>query len=132
MGRGKEQEIKKISEQDFIELVRKGIKGILDQGKPAKTEIGKCKYLTDTGLKCIVGHMMPDDKTRRSADNTHMTGIGFLYQDKTIPWVKQFDSNQFHVLAGLQNIHDYQPKDTLLPDFEQEANSILDNYINKS
>jgi len=125
------EQVKKISEQDFIELVRKGIKGILDQGKPAKSLLGACFYLTDTGLKCIVGQMMPDDKTRISSDSVGgYSGILSIWEGKLSPWVERFSRVQIQVLYELQGLHDDQPADALDSDFEKRANNILDEYIN--
>ena len=95
----------------FIELVREAIDKLEAQGEPSLGPNG-CAYLNHEGRCCVVGFMMPDDETRRQADDRGPdedlpTNIYALAIERELPWTKQFDAEQLSILASLQNIHDY-------------------------
>ncbi|OZB41026.1 MAG: hypothetical protein B7X50_07965 [Alishewanella sp. 34-51-39] len=94
----------------FIELVRGAIDKLEVQGEPSYGDKGYA-YLDPHGRCCIVGFMMPDDETRRQADDrgpddSLPTNIYALAIDRELPWAKQFDAEQLSVLISLQDIHD--------------------------
>lgn len=94
----------------FIELVRGAIDRLEKQGEPSYGYYG-CAYLDPHGRCCVVGFMMPDDETRRQADDrgpdgSLPTNIYALANDRELPWAKQFDAEQLHLLVTLQDIHD--------------------------
>lgn len=43
-------------------------RGVIEQGGPAMNMEATCQYLNEDGLKCGVGHLLPDDKTRKDWD----------------------------------------------------------------
>ena len=43
------------------EIFDKGVAGILEQGKPAMTEMIGCRYRTPDGLACLIGQCIPDE-----------------------------------------------------------------------
>jgi len=77
-----------MNEQDFEVLVRSAIDKVVEQGALGKSEVGGCKYTSNNvgsgeEICCPVGHMMPNEDTRRLADGWHdggSTGIASLHQ----------------------------------------------------
>lgn len=94
----------------FIELVHGAIDKLEAQGEPSYGPKG-CAYLDPNGRCCVVGFMMPDDETRRQADDRGPddalpTNIYALAIERGLPWAKQFEEEQLHLLITLQDIHD--------------------------
>lgn len=96
-----------MTELDFIKMVEDGVAKVLAQGEPSMDEHADCCYLNDKGLCCVVGHMMPDDKTRRLADSRQNgSNILSLYDWNEFIWTDQFAEKQIQLLSDLQNVHD--------------------------
>lgn len=90
---------------EFIKLVELAINRLEAQGRFSRKEVSnKCLYLNN-GDCCVVGHMMPDDQTRISADNLEETSVWYLY-DIGFPWATQFNKKQIDHLVTLQSFHD--------------------------
>jgi hypothetical protein len=93
--------------EKFKAMCLQAIAKLEAQGVPSKKG-GKCLYLASPGVCCIVGHMMPDDETRKAADrniNNGGTSVASLYE-QGFEWVQQFDKEQLNLLTMLQHIHD--------------------------
>ena len=94
----------------FKELVLGAIDKLEKQGVPSKVNYGKinygCFYLNkENNHCCIVGHMMPDDETRVSADSIGVGSISDLWECD-FEWALQFHLDQIIVLSKLQELHD--------------------------
>ena len=90
---------------EFKELVLGAIDKLEKQGVPSKMGEG-CFYLDKKkGHCCIVGHMMPDDETRKAADDMPNGAIYTLWEDE-FEWALQFHLHQLEVLSELQKLHD--------------------------
>ena len=91
---------------EFKELVLGAIDKLEKQGVPSQNNDGDCYYLNkENNHCCIVGHMMPDDETRVSADSMESGAIDDLWNDN-FEWVLQFHLEQLEVLSKLQHLHD--------------------------
>ena len=90
---------------EFIKLVESAVNKLEAQGAFSRGNFNnRCYYLRDDRC-CIVGHMMPDDQTRVSADDCDDTSIVYLY-DHDFPWATQFNYKQIEQLEVLQSLHD--------------------------
>lgn len=94
----------------FLKLVREAIDKLEAQGEPSYGPKG-CAYLDPHGRCCVVGYMMPDDETRRQADDRgpddhQPTNIYALAIERELPWAMQFEDEQLHLLITLQDLHD--------------------------
>lgn len=90
---------------EFIKLVGSAINKLETQGRFSRREdSNRCLYLNN-GDCCVVGHMMPDDQTRTSADDFAQTSIVYLYEHE-FPWATQFNYKQIQCLETLQTFHD--------------------------
>ena len=108
MDNREEKLMKKLSDNEFVNMVGSAIDKLEKQGTFSRVDIGSgCMYQNSEGNCCIVGHMMPDSKTRGDADNEETVGspidelalAGF-------EWTKQFSDTQIDLLSRLQAIHD--------------------------
>jgi hypothetical protein len=73
---------------------------LFTQGRRAINDIDRCLYKTDSGLKCAVGCLIPDDMYSSKMENNDLITIIDRY---TLP--KYFARNQ-DMLSRLQTIHD--------------------------
>lgn len=92
-----------MKQEQFKEMCINAIDKLEEQGVRS-IELGICSYLSDKGC-CIIGHMMPDDETRREADMGSISGIFHLFESN-FPWAQQFTKKQIKVLSQLQYQHD--------------------------
>jgi hypothetical protein len=99
----------KISNEDFIALVGQAIDKLEVQGtrSTGRSAVGMpvCRYAGDNNACCIVGHMMPDDETRKAADRMPKAGVRGLTINN-FEWITQFTDSQIELLDTLQEIHD--------------------------
>jgi len=76
------------------------------QGNFCKDENGQCFY-QNANNSCIIGHIMPDFRTRQKADNYGESGISDLIANKVIPeFTDQFSEKEENILVDLQLLHD--------------------------
>lgn len=118
--------------QQFYRNVAEAIDKLDKQGVPSRDMKG-CFYKHPTeNYCCIVGHMMPDDKTRIAADKTDgdNTSIRGLYSANFI-WAKQFSYKQINLLMELQNIHDNIDPDSNTSEAGEEMRTVLSDYMEK-
>lgn len=92
----------------FDEMVDEAIFNLLVQGE-ASTSDGKCKYRSCTGMKCIVGWMIPDDKYVPEMDPDCNSGI--KCNDVVIGALgevlgRPVSNDEVMKLAQLQHTHD--------------------------
>jgi len=114
-----------MEKKDFVKLVTEAIDKLEVQGRACTDRSKACHYLDDLGHCCIVGHMMPDDDVRKSADRAEKSSIMGLYREG-FEWLEQFNAQQVDLLDSLQEVHD----DPHMP-FEEKLNEmqdILDEY----
>jgi hypothetical protein len=106
----------KISNEDFIALVGQAIDKLEVQGTRSMALSAKgypqCRYAGDNNACCIVGHMMPDDETRKAADDLLNSGVRGLVRNG-FEWAMQFTEEQAEFMAFMQEIHDGAHDDTL-------------------
>lgn len=97
-----------MNNDEFKALAISAIDKLEKQGRFSvdyKYPLQSCCYLSGNGDCCIIGHMMPDDETRKEADGFAETSIYSLWVDK-FEWARQFTWEQVSVLTELQRIHD--------------------------
>lgn len=117
----------------FLKLVREAIDKLEAQGQPSNGPNG-CAYLDPHGLCCVVGFMMPDDETRRQADDRGPkddlpTSIMALSIVRGLPWAKQFEEKQLRLLVVLQDLHDSMaciPKSAYGEQFNQMRQAVAE------
>lgn len=85
--------------------------GIRGQGYKRSETYGACKYRGDNGLKCGIGHILPDDlcvsDDGLSLDSVSDTGIGAILDDYECDKVKAFFANcKRSLLCEMQHAHD--------------------------
>jgi len=98
--------------QEFKQMVTNAIDALEQQGKECLNYDGQCKYLNENGMCCIVGHMMPDNKTREDADLESELGRDsciIALSNIAFSWCMQFTDDQILLLSKLQYIHDTPP-----------------------
>lgn len=83
------------SEQETFNLVWEGMRS---QGfKPAQDDQGKCKYRIN-GLKCAVGHLIPDKLYRPGMEGTGVIDLHFAEIG--------LEKHNCNLLIDLQGAHD--------------------------
>lgn len=87
---------------------------------PSKNEEGFCLYRGPHGLKCAVGHLIPDEMYKEE-----MEDVGAFYLPKKYPEIEElFDDCSMHLIDVLQEIHDcYHPKS-----WEEEWKKVAQEY----
>ncbi len=95
-----------MNNQEFVALVEDAINKFEKQNAFSRSNTGGCFYLSDNGNCCIVGHMMPNDEVRLSADEKVNESSIFALHRSGFPWAQQFNKGQIKLLADLQAIHD--------------------------
>lgn len=92
------------------ETVKNAILATYKQGQQSVNENGFCMYRGPNGLKCVVGHMIPDEKYKASfesagggqgseLDSPHQIELREVLGVKETDW-------EFALLGSLQNCHD--------------------------
>lgn len=93
-----------LTDQEIFDKVRDHL---LEQGEKAEyvDQFGssECFYRTDSGLKCAVGCLIPDELYERGAEGH---GVGYLYDKGFLPDV---DESSIYILEELQAFHDTVP-----------------------
>ncbi len=92
--------------QDFIKMCEDAIEKVIEQKYPSVNDVGECAYLSHVGC-CVVGHMMPDNETRKRADSsTGGTDIESVVNEGI--WGDDLFPDQLEVLRLLQYEHDFE------------------------
>lgn len=92
------------------EVFDKVVDHLRTQGEPAKNSRGKCKYKTDSGLKCAIGCLIEDDEY-----NPKMEGLSLIFSPANdnsglFPsWMQREPINP--LLNQLQRCHDFNGND---------------------
>lgn len=86
---------------ELAAMIRAGYAGIVKQGKRAANGNG-CKYRTNNGLKCFVGHLIPDSNYDPAMENG---GIRVRPNVQQVLGV-QGDANAIDTLSVCQTAHD--------------------------
>jgi len=87
-----------MNNQEAFEI---SVKHMFAQGQQANIITdGVCRYRTDTGLKCAVGALIPDDQYDESLE---FNDVVSLMETNRLLFLKGVDPN---FLMELQNIHD--------------------------
>lgn len=84
------------------ELFNKVCDHLLAQNEQAVTASGSCQYLTNTGLKCAAGCLIPDYATVRPIE-----GYSVMCGDNKDCFETIVGKENMSFLKGLQRIHDY-------------------------
>ena len=121
---------------EFKSLVETAIDKLEKQNEISVNKMGSCVYLNEKRQSCIIGHMMPDDKTRRladSEDNKDYTIVSLVI-NKVIPYfTNQFSSSQLQIMERLQDLHDTSgSKEYTFNDCIEEMRELSKrNYLNE-
>lgn len=84
---------------------------LIEQGKPAATELGICKYRTNTGLRCAAGCLIPDELYDNKIENhsVRYTETAAILYEAGVYDEDERDTQcgaRVDLLAQLQRIHD--------------------------
>jgi len=90
-----------MTEQEIFNTVFLGLKG---QGFVRSIRAGMCMYRGPNGLKCAVGHLIPDEKYEKDFE------FGPLYNVANAIGLKKF----VLFLSDLQSVHDRNPNPGLM------------------
>ena len=99
------------------------VAGVLQQGKPAITELGSCRYRAPDGSKCAIGQLIPDEKYRKSFEDMSLDGVAL-----TALGIE--DRNTVIMLGDLQQAHDdaAQWPETFLTEFRFNVLGVASNH----
>ncbi len=117
----------------FVNMVTEAISKLEAQGELSKEENSSgCSYQMVKGNKtlcCIVGHMMPDDYTRKQADhhNAGDSGVSSLYE-RDFHWLQQFTKSQIYVLEEFQVLHDNFNNDYTFDEIISKMRTRISDY----
>ena len=106
--------------QEIYDTARKGLLG---QMKKSRFGGDKCAYRGDNGLKCAIGHCIPDDSYNESLE-------GSLASHQEIMEAVGLEQNLSNIqfLRDLQEVHDYSSPE----DWEEELDYFAERYnLNK-
>lgn len=124
-----------MDQQEFVQMCKDAVQKVIEQGAVSikKTEFdtgspSECLYKSDVGC-CVVGHMMPDDKTRENADKLDSSGIYSVVQNGV--WGKNLSRWQLATLARLQYFHDDQSTFTVFDAdlFKERCDKAISDYM---
>lgn len=104
------------------EAFDKAVSGVIKQGSKSFTSNG-CKYRGPNGLKCAVGHLIPNDIYEPDME----TGITYLYQEYPVIQ-KLFKDVDLGMLTDLQIAHDKADELNFTSSFKQIAWEIAKDY----
>jgi hypothetical protein len=118
---------------DFIRMCEDAIEKVCLQGVASVGDNGGCAYLSKLGC-CVVGHMMPDNETRKKADSLKDSGVQNVIQEGV--WGEgMFTRQQEDILLSLQLVHDSfedclseRPSKIDVEYFEERCLTILSQY----
>lgn len=91
------------------EIFDKVINHLLQQGAPALNyhydDDPKCRYRADSGFKCAIGCLIPDDQYDPLMEGVSVA-VGSPFADPLNNWVVKHHEQHRNLLAALQNLHD--------------------------
>lgn len=112
-----------VSDQELFDFI---VGRVIAQGEPSVLA-GTCQYRAPGGLKCAVGHIIPDSLYRKSMEGANLTHIVN----------KDLGLTCYHMLRDLQKAHDHageQPAQRgdfvidFVPDFTNRAKDVAHTY----
>ena len=86
-----------VSDQELFDFI---VGRVIAQGGPAVLN-GTCQYRAPGGLKCAVGHIIPDSLYRKNMEGANLTHIVN----------KDLGLTCYHMLRDLQKAHDHAGED---------------------
>lgn len=96
--------------KNFESEVVKAISNTVLQGAPSVSENSEaCLYRGPCGLKCVVGHMIPDDKYSKNMDKTSISGglsSTAIGDNFLIKQALELSNEEVTILEVLQECHD--------------------------
>jgi hypothetical protein len=103
----------------------RAVSALIEQGEPAYSEFGCC-YRTDGGLKCAVGHLMPEDKYQPGFE-------GVAASEPQILRAAGISAASANFLEALQDTHDGPAEEGLtdgawVEAFKKRARIVADDF----
>jgi hypothetical protein len=94
----------------FKLLILHSIRAVIKQGEGGYCRAeDTCQYKTLFGLKCVIGHLIPDDKYKSDVDSGHLT-TSYVVANFVVPYLHpkfpKLTEKQLAMLLNLQNVHD--------------------------
>jgi hypothetical protein len=83
------------------ELFNKVVCAVRNQGRPSKSLGGFCRYRGESGAKCAVGFLIPDDKY-----DPEMERYLAIELQKKFPDAVEYTAEQARLVRALQDAHD--------------------------
>jgi len=107
------------------------VRGIIQQGGPAVTLGGECRYRTNTGAKCVVGHNIPDKKYSPKMEGS-VPDLNGYYNQHAIDVAKACGiktEEDVSFARCMQRLHDDLAKvSPFLPTFVIQARAFAKRY----
>ena len=107
-----------VSDQELFDFI---VGRVIAQGEPSVLN-GTCQYRAPGGLKCAVGHIIPDSLYRKSMEGANLTHIVN----------KDLGLTCYHMLLDLQKAHDNagdaHDNDDFVADFTNRAKDVAHIY----
>lgn len=111
---------KDYTEEEVIEMVRFAIRAMLEQGKRSTNSEG-CMYRGPNGLKCAIGHLIPDNLY----DEVDMESNTALY----VFHILGLTGSALTYLDNLQSCHDYANDYNFIESFTKNVKGKLPEEI---
>lgn len=114
------------------EIFDAGLTHIRQQGKPAlrPSPTGEvCSYRTPTGLKCVIGGLIPDELYLPEWDSKGGWSVTNL--PATLFRAMGIDESALPLLSDMQSAHDMAPRNNdynFLAEFEQRMHQLAGEY----
>lgn len=87
------------------EMFDKAYLGVIQQGSKSENAIGGCVYRGQSGNKCGIGHLIPDDLAKAWDKRTN-SSIAHIRETEAYP-IPDFIKNNMALACAMQAAHDY-------------------------
>jgi hypothetical protein len=120
------------------ELLQKGIRGVISQGRPSVNPHGYCMYRGTGDVKCAVGMLIPDETYRPSLEGRGVTTPQVA--DLLFATYKDLTEADLVLLVALQTCHDdavaritdKNSKELILEDYVVEFKSYVSYMVHNN
>lgn len=105
------------------EIFNRAVRRLIKQGVPATTEYAEgCRYRTDDGRRCAIGHLLPTKVYKPTMENNSVRRLVWKFPEVE-PYVLASDlppEVALRLAGGLQDAHDSQAENMVAGYIEPE------------
>lgn len=103
------------------------VEALLKQGKPSSNE-DECLYRGPRGLKCAIGHLIPDESYNPNIESSSVSGL-IPFRAVCTTGVVEVTSDDSHFICDIQNkLHDNLTESKFIEDLTLAAAKFADSY----